>query len=74
MATTARALGAVGCVCDAGLRDAAEVRALGFHYFCAGFVVSHGNAVIVDVRRTGQDLRHAGRAPRRCSTATSTAC
>jgi 4-hydroxy-4-methyl-2-oxoglutarate aldolase len=49
MATTARALGAVGCVCDSGLRDVAEVRALGFHYFCPGFVVSHGNAVIVDV-------------------------
>ena len=49
MATTARALGAVGCVCDSGLRDVAEVRALGFHYFCRGFVVSHGNAVIVDV-------------------------
>ena len=49
MATTARALGAVGAVCDSGLRDVAEVRALGFHYFCPGFVVSHGNAVIVDV-------------------------
>lgn len=49
MATTARALGAVGCICDSGLRDVAEVRALGFHYFCPGFVVSHGKAVIVDV-------------------------
>lgn len=49
MATTARALGAVGCVSDAGLRDVAEVRALGFQYFCPGFVVSHGNAVIVEV-------------------------
>lgn len=49
MATTAVALGAVGCVCDAGLRDVAEVKALGFQYFCPGFVVSHGNPVIVDV-------------------------
>jgi regulator of RNase E activity RraA len=50
MATTARALGAVGCVCDSGLRDVAEVQALGgFHYFCPGFVVSHGRATIVDV-------------------------
>lgn len=50
MATTARALGAVGCVCDSGLRDVAEVRAIGdFQYFCAGFVVSHGRAVIIDV-------------------------
>jgi 4-hydroxy-4-methyl-2-oxoglutarate aldolase len=50
MATTAKALGAVGCVCDAGLRDVAEVEALGgFQYFCPGFVVSHGRAVILDI-------------------------
>ena len=50
MATTAKALGAVGCVSDGGLRDVAEVRALGgFQYFCPGFVVSHGNPFICDV-------------------------
>ena len=49
MATTAKALGAVGCVSDGGLRDAMEVRAVGFQYFCPGFVVSHGNAVICDI-------------------------
>ena len=50
MATTAKALGAAGCVCDSGLRDVAEVNALGdFHYFCAGFVVSHGRAVVLDI-------------------------
>lgn len=50
MATTARALGAVGCVSDGGLRDVKEVEALGdFQYFCPGFVVSHGQPVIVDV-------------------------
>jgi len=50
MATTAKALGAVGCVSDGGLRDVVEVRALGgFQYFCPGFVVSHGNAVICDL-------------------------
>jgi regulator of RNase E activity RraA len=50
MATTARALGAVGCVCDSGLRDVAEVEAMGgFQYFCPGFVVSHGRAVILDI-------------------------
>ena len=50
MATTARALGAVGCVSDGGLRDVAEVRALGgFQYFCPGFVVSHGNPFILDI-------------------------
>jgi len=50
MATTARALGAIGCVCDSGLRDVMEVRALGgFQYFSPGFVVSHGRATIVDI-------------------------
>ena len=50
MATTAKALGAVGCVSDGGLRDVVEVRALGgFQYFCPGFVVSHGNPIICDV-------------------------
>lgn len=62
MATTAKALGAVGCVSDGGLRDVTEVRALGgFQYFCPGFVVSHGNAVIcdvgVDVHVEGMDVR-----------------
>ena len=50
MATTARALGAVGCVSDGGLRDVAEVRALGgFQYFCPGFVVSHGLPVVLEI-------------------------
>jgi regulator of RNase E activity RraA len=50
MATTARTLGAVGCVSDGGLRDVREVEALGgFHYFCPGLVVSHGWPVILDV-------------------------
>lgn len=50
MATTAKALGAVGCVSDGGLRDVVEVRALGgFQYFCPGFVVSHGNPIIGDI-------------------------
>ena len=48
--TTAKALGAVGCVSDGGLRDVKEVQALGgFQYFCPGFVVSHGQPVILDV-------------------------
>ncbi len=50
MATTAKALGAVGCISDGGLRDVVEVRALGgFQYFCPGIVVSHGNPVICEV-------------------------
>lgn len=50
MATTAKALGAVACISDGGLRDIAEVRALGgFQYFCPGLVVSHGNPIICEV-------------------------
>ncbi len=50
MATTAKALGAVGCVSDGGLRDVREVEALGgFQYFCPGYVVSHGQPVILDI-------------------------
>ena len=50
MATTAKALGAIGCVSDGGLRDVGEVRALGgFQDFCPGFVVSHGNPFICEV-------------------------
>jgi 4-hydroxy-4-methyl-2-oxoglutarate aldolase len=50
MATTSKALGAVGCVSDGGLRDVREVEALGeFQYFCPGFVVSHGSPVILEI-------------------------
>lgn len=50
MATTAKALGAVGCVSDGGLRDLREVEALGgFQFFCPGLVVSHGWPVILEV-------------------------
>ena len=49
MATMAKRLGAVGMVTDGGLRDVAEVRALGFGYFARYVVVSHGNFDIVDI-------------------------
>jgi 4-hydroxy-4-methyl-2-oxoglutarate aldolase len=50
MSTTMKRLGAVGIVTDGGLRDVHEVRNLGgFHYFCAGLVVSHGNPICVSV-------------------------
>jgi regulator of RNase E activity RraA len=49
MANTARALGAIALVTDGGVRDLAEVRALGFQFFAAGAVVSHGNFGIIDV-------------------------
>ena len=67
MATIFKRLGAIGLVTDCAVRDVPEVRALGFHYFARGSVVSHANfriarvgvAVQVDglVIRTG-DLLH----------------
>lgn len=52
MATMAKRLGGVGMVTDGGYRDIDEVGALGFHYFAAYAVVSHGNFEIVDVGGT----------------------
>lgn len=49
MASIAIACGAVGVVTDGGVRDVAEVRGLGLHYFAPYTVVSHGNFRIVDV-------------------------
>jgi regulator of RNase E activity RraA len=50
MSTTMKQLGAVGILTDGGLRDVKEVRSLGgFHYFCRGLVVSHGNPCCVSV-------------------------
>jgi 4-hydroxy-4-methyl-2-oxoglutarate aldolase len=49
MASVAKACGAVGVITDGGLRDIAEVRAMGLHYFAPHAVVSHGNFRIVDV-------------------------
>lgn len=61
MATMAKRLGAVGMVVDGGLRDLHEVKALGFHYFAAFPVVSHGNFEILDVgipvQLDGQEIR-----------------
>lgn len=67
MVTLAQRLGAVGIVTDGALRDVAEVRAKGFHYFMRHAVVSHadfelskvGDPVLVDGQlvRTG-DILH----------------
>jgi regulator of RNase E activity RraA len=58
MSTTMKRLGAVGILTDGGLRDVREVRTLGgFHYFCAGLVVSHGNPICVSV---GDDVTISG--------------
>lgn len=67
MVTLASRLGAVGIVTDGALRDVAEVRARGFHYFMRYPVVSHadfelskvGDPVLIDGQlvRTG-DILH----------------
>lgn len=49
MSRLALRLGAVGMVTDGALRDVAEVRALGFHYFMQYPVVSHANFEIATV-------------------------
>jgi regulator of RNase E activity RraA len=49
MATAFTRLGAVGLVTDSGVRDVPEVRALRFHYFARGTVVSHASFLIVRV-------------------------
>lgn len=49
MATLSHRLGVVGLVTDGGVRDILEVRRLGFHYFAAGIVPSHGNPRLLEV-------------------------
>jgi regulator of RNase E activity RraA len=49
MATIFKRLGAVGLVTDCMVRDIPEVRAMGFHYFARGSVVSHASFRIVRV-------------------------
>src|SRR5882762_11271057 len=49
MATAFTRLGAVGLVTDGGVRDIPEVRALRFHYFARGTVVSHASFKVVRV-------------------------
>jgi regulator of RNase E activity RraA len=49
MSTIFTRVGAIGLVSDCGVRDIPEVRALGFHYFARGAVVSHANFRIVRV-------------------------
>ena len=49
MTTLAKRMGAVGLLTDGGVRDLLEVRRLGFHYFAAGVVPSHGNPRLLEV-------------------------
>ncbi len=48
-ADTYRALGAVGCVTNGGVRDLPEVRRLGFHFFSSCVLVSHAYVHVVEV-------------------------
>ncbi len=47
-ASVYRALGAIGCVTDGGVRDLPEARRLGFHFFSSCVLVSHAYVHIVD--------------------------
>lgn len=49
MASLAKRLGAVGVLTNGGVRDVLEVERLGFQYFAAGLVASHGNARLLQV-------------------------
>jgi 4-hydroxy-4-methyl-2-oxoglutarate aldolase len=49
MSTVFKRQGAIGLVSDCAVRDIPEVRAMGFHYFARGAVVSHANFHIVRV-------------------------
>jgi regulator of RNase E activity RraA len=49
MASLAKRLGTVGLLTDGGVRDILEVQALGFQYFAAGVVPSHGNPRLLQV-------------------------
>ncbi len=63
MAAMALRLECVGMVTDGGVRDLAEVEALGFKLFSEHVVVSHGNFEVVDVNvevRVGQEVVRPG--------------
>lgn len=49
MSTFFTRLGAIGLLSDCGVRDLAEVRRMGFHYFARGSVASHANYRIARV-------------------------
>ncbi len=46
MCTAVKRLGGVAVITDGPVRDLAEVRALGIHYFAPGAVVSHGQLTV----------------------------
>ena len=48
-ASTYSALGAIGVVTNGGVRDLAEVRPIGFHFFSSCLLVSHAYVHVVEV-------------------------
>lgn len=56
-ATIFGALGCVGCVTDGAVRDLAEARGMGFHFFAAGPSVSHA---YVRVETVGEPIEIGG--------------
>lgn len=52
MASLAKRLGSVALLTNGGVRDVQEVQALGFQYFAAGIVPSHGNPRLLQVNVT----------------------
>jgi 4-hydroxy-4-methyl-2-oxoglutarate aldolase len=49
MGTIATRLGAIGIVCDGGIRDIVELKALKFHAFARGLAPAHGNPRLIEV-------------------------
>ena len=49
MGTIATRLGAIGIVCDGGIRDILELKRLNFHCFAPGLVPAHGNPRLIEV-------------------------
>jgi regulator of RNase E activity RraA len=60
-ASSYRALGAIGVVTNGGVRDLAEVRPLGFHFFSTHILVSHAYVHAVEA---GGEVRVGGLAVR----------
>lgn len=44
-----QALGAIGCITNGGVRDLAEARRLGFHFFSSCVLVSHACVRVIEV-------------------------
>jgi regulator of RNase E activity RraA len=49
MASLAKRLGSIALLTNGGVRDVSEVQTLGFQYFAAGIVPSHGNPRLLQV-------------------------